>query len=519
MNEVITKENVNEEYNFCMTMISVQQGKLNIDDICKKCFEKVIDGDIKKVNANEYKLNFFDGTTMSINVLEREKIASQILGMTNYYAKVNVENSILKENILKQINSCNSIVCFEFYRDENENRNNIIANILFEVAKESAGLLVLPNLSIYTHEMKLLISPRGATEYTEYHPIARKDTSLTIEKIADKFDKERIKSNIEKIKKLNIPYNEKMIDVPLDKNTALNEMVVIINNLVLAYTMASLASNLQGEKNYKVYDKIYNKLNQLYQIDKIISGDIRKILEELREGIYVNWESLTWQYEYVAIFLWALSIIDFPSQETTYSIDVLDKILFDIENTENLVTNMKMRTKAEVLQKTDLLTRYKWALDENRLKNLDIKTNLNTKVIEAQLTALKFVLDGDRNFVDELIRKRKTEEYSERDFLEEFIRNFSKIEIFKATEFVFDNGNTDEPRLRDVCAEYNSKYVLPIFSKENLMAECINNKEHLCVQLSINELVNYNKDFVLNMGTDSELFINANTLKNIFSCK
>ena len=34
MNEVTTNEKLNEEYNFCMTMISVQQGKLNIDDIC-----------------------------------------------------------------------------------------------------------------------------------------------------------------------------------------------------------------------------------------------------------------------------------------------------------------------------------------------------------------------------------------------------------------------------------------------------------------------------------------------------
>ena len=158
---------------------------------------------------------------------------------------------------------CNNIVYFEFHKDENENRNNIIASILFDVAKESAGLLILPNLSIYTHEMKLLISARGASEYTKYHPIARKDASITLEKIADKFDQERIKSNVAQMKRLNLPCYEKMTNIPLDKNTALNEMIVIVNNLILSYTMATLASNLQGEKNYKVYDKIYNKLNSL----------------------------------------------------------------------------------------------------------------------------------------------------------------------------------------------------------------------------------------------------------------
>lgn len=516
MNEEITNEKIKEEYNFCITMISVQQGRLNIDDICKKCFEKVLAGNIEHINTNEYKLKFFDGTSMMVCVLENEKITSKLNKMINYYEKINLENSTLKENILRQISLCNSIVCFEFYKDENENRNNIIASILFSVAKESAGLLILPNFSIYSHEMKLLISSRGATEYTEYHPIARRDTSITLEKMADKFDKERIKSNVAHIKSLNLPCYEKMTNIPLDKNTALNEMIVIINNLILSYTMATLASKLQGKKDYKVYDKIYNKLNELYQIEKIISDDISKVLKELREGEYANWKALTWEYEYVAIFLWVLSIIDFPNQETQYDIELLDKILLNIENTENLVNNMKMRAKSEVLQKTDLLTRYKWALDENKIKNLKIETILNSDVVEAQLMALDFVLAGKRNFVDELIRKRKTDEYGEKEFIKELINNFSKIELFKATEFVFVDENAKEPSLRDVCAQYNDKFVLPIFSKENLMAECINKTEHLCVQLSLDELVNSNKDLVIDMGTDSELFINTSTLKNIY---
>lgn len=517
MNEVITNEKINEEYNFCITMISAQQGELNIKDVCKKCFEKVIDGDIKNINANEYKLKFFDGTSMKIHVLENEKILSTLNGMFKYYENIKVENLNLKEKILKQISLCNSIIYFEFYKDENENRNNIIANILFEVAKESVGFLVLPNLNIYTHEMKLLISSRGATEYTEYHPIARRDTSVTLEEISDKFDKERIKYNVAQIKKLNLPSFEKNVNVPLDKNTALNEMVIIINNLILSYTIATLADKLQGEKNYKLYDKIYNKLNDLYQIERIISDDIRKILEELREGEYSNWKALILEYEYVAIFLWVLSIIDFPNQETQYDVELLDKILFNIENTENLVSNIKMRAKSEVLQKTDLLTRYKWALDENKIKNLKIETRLNSDVIEAQLMALEFVLDGKRSFVDELIRKRKADECSEKEFIQEFINNFSKIEIFKATEFVFAGANENEPKLRDVCAQYNDKFVLPIFSKENLMAECcISKKEHLCVQLSLDELVNSSKDLVIDMGTDSEIFINSSTLKNIY---
>ena len=71
--------------------------------------------------------------------------------------------------------------------------------------------------------------------------------------------------------------------------------------------------------------------------------------------------------------------------------------------------------------------------------------------------------------------------------------------------------------MRDVCAQYNDKFVLPIFSKENLMAECcISKKEHLCVQLSLDELVNSSKDLVIDMGTDSEIFINSSTLKNIY---
>ena len=119
--------------------------------------------------------------------------------------------------------------------------------------------------------------------------------------------------------------------------------------------------------------------------------------------------------------------------------------------------------------------------------------------------ALDFVLSGKRNLIDELIRKRKTDEYGEKEFIKDLINNFSKIELFKATEFVFIGENAKEPRLRDVCAQYNDKNVLPIFSKENL-----------CVQLSLNELVNADKDLVIDMGTDSELFINTNTLKNIY---
>ena len=240
--DVVGLKNFREEYleqfdmmmKRCFNCSKILESRNNdYNDICKKCFEKVIDGDIDSINANEYKLKFFDGTSMSIHVLENEKVVNQLNGMTKYYEKINIENLMLKENILKQISLSNSIVYFEFYKDENENRNNIIASILFEVAKESAGLLILPNLSIYTHEMKLLLSSRGATEYTKYHPIARKDTSITIEKLADKFDKERIKSNVEYMKKLNLPSYEKMTNVPLDKNTALNEMVVIINNLIL----------------------------------------------------------------------------------------------------------------------------------------------------------------------------------------------------------------------------------------------------------------------------------------------
>ena len=60
--------------------------------------------------------------------------------------------------------------------------------------------------------------------------------------------------------------------------------------------------------------------------------------------------------------------------------------------------------------------------------------------------------------------------------------------------------------------------VFQIFMLESMYKNTkINSIESLITE--VEGKINSNKDLILDMGTDSELLINANSLKNIFSCK
>ena len=229
-------------------------------------------------------------------------------------------------------------------------------------------------------------------------------------------DLNRIKKNIDILKKQNIPYNENMKLIPSETNTKLSDKKTVFNDLIRKFVLATFATTFIDDIDIKHYDFIYRKFDLQFNLNNILDEEDKKVLNDIRNGGFnVDKVKLGWLYEECSIYLWVLNLTNFPNQQYQCDVDMMSDLLFirvDEEKKINIpsilftkiydrdkkildLDKLQMRSYDEILEKADLLNRYRWALDDVRINKKDINLPLDSQIVEYQCEAIFDIINWD----------------------------------------------------------------------------------------------------------------------------
>ena len=164
--------------------------------------------------------------------MEKSFLEEHLQSMINFYSQNSMEDKKLQEQILKQIAIFNCCIGCRFVQNDIEKRTNFIINSMFIIAQKLNGLLFMPDNCLYNGKGKMLISPTGKSEFTEYFPIGNSDI-LDRDVEEKECDIERRERSIEKLKEKNIPFMPKL------KSSIMEEEAVLRNPNEIDSTFSS----------------------------------------------------------------------------------------------------------------------------------------------------------------------------------------------------------------------------------------------------------------------------------------
>ena len=73
---------------------------------------------------------------------QAEQVAEHTEGMANYFAGVETSLTVIKEEVIRQIQCFNCVVGIEFELDDNRDRTNYIVKTFYDVAGDVNGFLL-----------------------------------------------------------------------------------------------------------------------------------------------------------------------------------------------------------------------------------------------------------------------------------------------------------------------------------------------------------------------------------------
>ena len=183
----------------------------------------------------------------------------------------------------------------------------------------------------------------------------------------DELDKIRINNNINSLKNDNIPYLEYMVQVPINSLTEIKSKEDIINKMLIDYIIASSSIYMLNNNIYKL-DILLSNINKIFNTDSILSIEDKTLIINIINKLYTfsELEEFSIRMESVNVCLWALGLVDKIDSCNKCNYVTISKTLLKFKNYDELVNSTKLRSKEEILEKADLITRYYWAIREVR---------------------------------------------------------------------------------------------------------------------------------------------------------
>jgi len=401
-----------KENHVCITMVFSTEENLDLQKLFMSSFERYVDN--IKLQNNSIIIKFFDNTIAQINIADREKTKIQMLGMEGYYSRINIENKEVLKNLITQFQISNNLLYFHFDITKDELRTQSIIASLYSFIEKVGGILIFPNLSIFNSKGELVISSDGKSNVESFYASAKTTKVISDNLEFSSEDKDRIEKNIGILSSNNIPYNKNMKLIPSKSNTKLCDREIIFSNLIIDFLLASMSATFPFEVDMEQWNNIYSIITWLYPVEPYMSDDDKKILDDIKNNRPIDKTKLTWLYEKCAISMWVLGLWDFPNQYSECDVNRMNEILYHneknkdgvpdlfmkilIPNTDELdLDRLNMRSYEEILEKADLLNRYKWACDEAMINNTNINFKISMPVLTNQLSAFYDILNWDPN--------------------------------------------------------------------------------------------------------------------------
>ncbi|WP_169784895.1 DUF4272 domain-containing protein [Campylobacter curvus] len=210
----------------------------------------------------------------------------------------------------------------------------------------------------------------------------------------EKTPESRKAQNIEKLKKLDVPYIDwlPMLD---GKNEVRKRSVEEISRRAVACLIAILAALEQNNGNYEnEREFLLGKLEAFGVTNDLTPKEKRVIDAQANEQEIIN---MVWKYESYWALVWALGFVDelnFP--DTIVDGPTAIGIVAKFSNLDEFIAAAKLKDIDEILDEADLIYRYHWACVNARINNLPMPKKLDEGVVMERRAGLWWIVDMDK---------------------------------------------------------------------------------------------------------------------------
>ena len=338
-----------------------------------------------------------DGTTVESQAnTGNDMVGQQIPGMYNFFAQAECENRKLHESVLKQISVFNCIIGNTYELNGDESRTNRIVDRFFTAAGDINGLVLLPDMRLFSADGKLVFSMAGESDYEEYIPIGNADVidSAAEETPDDLARKER---SIALLEKKGIPFFSYLRAPVMESEARIKSPDETAKRLLAMFGVCVYCEARGGGETWDESQKYLNK------IDEILGGKLGETLTpEETEFLAVKepgqnaYGKFGWRYECCHVLMWALGKtpeLGYPDQ--LCDVSAMGSIIWKLDSLTEFLEGANPRTKDELLDAADLILRYDWACVDARVKGVDSPAGLNEEVVVEWHYALNWLVGAN----------------------------------------------------------------------------------------------------------------------------
>ena len=215
-------------------------------------------------------------------------------------------------------------------------------------------------------------------------------------------DLKRIEKSIERIRKDNLPYNEKIEVNISEKNVKIRKKWDIIRRIVtIVMTRLVAGTYLEKKENrQKKLSTIIDIFEEKYQFRQVLTKREKNYLENPSDYKDLNIE-FYFILEAVKMLLWVLSVIDIEFDDFNIFCDI--SILTDglkYDNLKSFARKCEIRSQNKILDMLDYIYRLNWANVEIKLEGYD--GIVNESILYFSRLALEWVVQDGKS-IEEII--------------------------------------------------------------------------------------------------------------------
>ena len=357
-------------------------------------------GDKLTENTKKFFLDLKDGRKVTVLVNpNRDFLLKQQIALEIFLEKLNSET--FKNIDEKEFSEYSSLfIILEAVNQEEKKDETKLLEQLAEFLGEFHRFVIQKSLNHYHYAGKRMVQNNEKWQISDFIPplsekmFSEYKVEMTIE------DKERIKRNIEILKKNGFPYNEKMEVNILEKNVKIYKKWDIIRRIV-AVVMTRLAAETYLEKKengQKELNEIVEFFEGKYQFKQVLSEREKHFIENQNDDKDLNAE-FYFRLESAKMLLWVLSVIDIEFQDfnTFCDISILINGLKN-ENLKSFARKCEIRSKNKIMDMLDYTYRLNWANVEIKLDGYE--RIVNESILYFSRLALEWVVQDGKSMDD-----------------------------------------------------------------------------------------------------------------------
>lgn len=207
--------------------------------------------------------------------------------------------------------------------------------------------------------------------------IEQMETEISISSAKRKVRSEQILS------KYNVPINKNLPYIEDEDEALVRSTEEIVKRAIALLTVAVKAHGVNQEG--------IDGIVETYDLESVLSPNEVKSINDESPSEYDTTQFI-WRYEAAWVLLWALGYVEELSYPSIIC-DVNAAIAFvDQRSTEQFISDSKLRPINEILDETDLIYRYHWAVVDARINGRPIPSEINSSVVLERHYALNWLV-------------------------------------------------------------------------------------------------------------------------------